>query len=75
MCDASSLSITKFIANVMKENCKFSELENIKKVYNNHFDILIYKHGKKTNTIIIDKRNSKNIVYNNIDIAYHHLSK
>jgi hypothetical protein len=69
------MSLELFMNSMMKDNCKSIETDNIKKIYNKDFDLLVYKMGKKTNSIIIDKRNSKTIIYNNIDIAIHHLLK
>lgn len=67
--------LDKFIHTVMKDNFKHSETDNIKKIYNKDFDLLIYKLGKKTNSIVIDKRGTKTIIYNNIDIASHYIIK
>lgn len=64
----------KFIQFILKENCKIIESENIKKFYNNDFDILVYKLGKKSHSIVIDKRSPyQKIIYNNLDIALHHI--
>jgi hypothetical protein len=59
----------------MKDNCKHIETENIKKIYNKDFDVLIYNFGKKPHAVIIDKRDDKTIVYNTLEIASHHIIK
>jgi hypothetical protein len=69
-------AVNKFITNFMKDNFKQLEVENIKKIYNKDFDILVYNFKHKPNTIIIDKRNSKKtIIYNTLEIASHHILK
>ncbi len=69
-------TLNKFITNLMKDNFKQLENENIKKIYNKDFDILIYNIKQKPNTLIIDKRNTKKtIIYNNLEIASHHVCK
>lgn len=65
----------KFISSIMKDNFKQLESENIKKIYNNDFDVLIYNVRNKLNTIVVDKRDTKTIVYNNLEIAAHHITK
>lgn len=65
----------KFISSIMKDNFKQLESENIKKIYNNDFDVLIYNVRNKLNTIVVDKRDAKTIVYNNLEIAAHHITK
>jgi hypothetical protein len=64
----------KFISSLMKDNCKFIDSQNIKKIYNNEFEILVYKLGKKKHVLITDKRNNQTIVYNNIQIASFHIT-
>lgn len=61
----------KFISHIFKNNYKHAETENIKKIYNCEFEVLIYKSrcDKKINTIVIDKRAGQNVVYNNLEIA------
>ena len=61
----------KFISHIFKNDYKHAETENIKKIYNCDFEVLIYKsrYDKKINTIVIDKRAGQNIVYNTLEIA------
>lgn len=70
-----SPTINRFISSFMKDNCRHIESDNIKKIYNKEFDVLIYKHGKKANTIVIDKRKAdQTVVYNNLETAMSSLS-
>ena len=58
----------------MKTDYKHIESDNIKKIYNKEFDIFVYKLGKKTNILIVDKRSSSHpIIYNSIEIASHYI--
>lgn len=70
-------SINRFVSSFMKSDIKLIDSPNIKKIYNKDFDVLIYKMGtqKKQHAIVIDKRsNGQTIVYNNVDIASHHMT-
>lgn len=69
------MALNKFISNLMKDNFKQLESENIKKIYNKDFEVLIYNLNNKSNTIIIDKRDAKTVIYNNLEIASHHMAK
>lgn len=66
------MSLEIFLNNFM-DNYKLIETSNIKKLYNNDFDVFVYKNKNKFNTIVIDKRNSQNIIYNNIEIAVNNI--
>ena len=61
----------KFISHLFKNDYKHVETENIKKIYNCDFEVLIYKsrYDKKINTIVIDKRAGQDVVYNTLEIA------
>ena len=76
--EMSISTLNMFISKIMKTKNDFTHIEsdNIKKIYNKDFEILIYKLGKHPQTLIIDKRGIGNpIIYNNIDIASHHILK
>lgn len=70
-------SVNKFISNYFPKDgqTKQYETENIKKIYNKDFDILIYNIKNKSNTIVIDKRDKKTKIYNNLEIASAQLQK
>lgn len=63
--------MNNFISHIFKNDYKHIETDNIKKLYNCDFEVLIYKSlsSKKINTIVIDKRASKDVVYNTLEIA------
>lgn len=67
----------RFVAALMKKEFEFKHIENqnIRKIYNQWFEILIYNiGGKKSRAIVIDKRPEGHpIVYNNIEIASHYI--
>ena len=70
------MSLNKFITEYMKDNFKQLDSDNIKKIYNKEFDVLIYNHKNRPNTIVIDKRNAnQTVVYNTLEIASHHMLK
>ena len=58
----------------MQNNYKIDESNIMIKYYNVNFEIICYKNdingsSKKKNLLIIDKRTTKHIIYNNINIA------
>lgn len=61
----------RFISHIFKNDYKHAETDNIKKLYNCDFEVLIYKSvpSKKINTIVIDKRAGKDVIYNTLEIA------
>ena len=64
-------SLRQFILNNMN-NYSVVHDGNIQKIFNKDFEILVNNQLKKTQIMIIDKKN--NTVYNNIDIATHYIS-
>ena len=69
-----TITIDKFINMLMSNNYKQLESENVKKIYNKDFDVLVYNLHKKPNAIVIDKRDAaETIIYNNLTIALHQL--
>lgn len=68
------MKMDRFLNALMKNDYKRVDGDNIRKFYNQSFEVLVYNLGKKTKAIVIDKRlQGKTVVYNNVDIASFHL--
>lgn len=68
------MNIDNIIKKLMQNNYKIDESNIMIKYYNVNFEIICYKNdingsSKKKNLLIIDKRTTKHIIYNNINIA------
>jgi hypothetical protein len=64
--------LSKFISENMKDYTHI-QCDNIKKIFNKDFDILVNNQLKKPQVLIIDKRN--NTFYNNVEIALGQIQK
>lgn len=49
------------------------ETDNVIRYYNNDFDIIINKNMIK-NSVVVDKREGKHVVYSNLKVAHHLLA-
>lgn len=66
--------VLEFIKKIMHNNFNLDENDKIIKYSNKHFNILLTKHGNK-NGIVIDKRWSKPVIYNDLKIAIEKLKR
>jgi hypothetical protein len=66
------MEIINFVKKLMNDDYKIDTTDSIIKYYNLQFEIIIYKERKTVknpNLLIIDKRTTKHIIYNDLSVA------
>ena len=67
-----STKVEDFLVKTMKDSYKTSEDGDIKKYYNDEFDVVLEKKTGKA--FVIDKRHPQRTIYNDVTLAFKHLN-
>ena len=67
-----SSKVEDFLIKTMKDSYKTSEDADLRKYYNDEFDVVVEKRSGKA--FVIDKRFPQRTIYNDVNLAAKHLS-